>query len=48
MLCPILPQPLNPLIERMISDIRLEKCEHVWAEVINVRGESMRENRFGA
>src|SRR5206468_4421720 len=22
--------------------IRAEKCEHVWAEVVNVRGESMR------
>ena len=25
----------------MHDAIRAEKCEHVWAEVINVRGESM-------
>lgn len=41
MLCPILPQPMDDFIEKVKTDIRPEKCEHVWAEVINVRGESM-------
>ena len=41
MLCPILPQPMDDFIEQVLTDIRPDKCEHVWAEVINVRGESM-------
>jgi DNA repair photolyase len=41
MLCPILPQPLEAFIEKATEAIRPEKCEHVWAEVLNVRGESM-------
>lgn len=40
MLCPILPQPMDQFIQKVISDIRPEKCEHVWAEVINLRGDS--------
>jgi DNA repair photolyase len=41
MLCPILPQPMDQFIEKVITDIRPDKCEHVWAEVINLRGDSM-------
>ena len=41
MLCPILPQPMDQFIEKVITDIRPDKCEHVWAEVINLRGASM-------
>lgn len=29
------------MAREMAAAIRVEKCEHVWAEVINVRGESM-------
>lgn len=49
MICPSLPQVVNnPLIDyyeafasEMCDAIRGDRCEHVWAEVINVRGESM-------
>jgi len=41
MLCPIAPQPMSQFIEKVITDIRPERCEHVWAEVINLRGDSM-------
>jgi DNA repair photolyase len=44
MICPSLPNPsegYNIFAEEMAEAIRPEKCEHVWAEVINVRGESM-------
>ena len=42
MICPSLPQTDYDAFAREMSDaIRAEKCEHVWAEVINVRGESM-------
>lgn len=41
MLCPSLPQENYEKFSREIcSAIRVEKCEHVWAEVINIRGES--------
>ncbi len=41
MLCPILPQPLGQFVRKAVEAIRPDKCEHVWAEVLNVRGESM-------
>jgi DNA repair photolyase len=41
MLCPILPQPLGPFVQQAIAEIRPEKCEYVWAEVFNSRGDSM-------
>lgn len=42
MVCPSLPQRDYPQwAHDMAHAIRAEKCEHVWAEVINVRGESM-------
>jgi hypothetical protein len=42
MICPSLPQHEYDAFAREIRDaIRAEKCEHVWAEVINVRGDSM-------
>lgn len=49
MICPSLPQwfpgheDIDAYIEfsrQICAAIRVEKCEHVWAEVINVRGES--------
>jgi DNA repair photolyase len=43
MLCPSLPQSDYPAFAReMLDAIRVDKCEHVWAEVINVRGESLK------
>ena len=42
MICPSLPQHEYDGFAREIRDaICAEKCEHVWAEVINVRGDSM-------
>jgi DNA repair photolyase len=42
MICPSLPQKDYPsFAKESFEAIRGEKCEHVWAEVINVRGESM-------
>lgn len=44
MICPSLPQmgdDYKSFARDMAAAIRAEKCEHVWAEVINVRGESM-------
>lgn len=46
MVCPSLPLP-DPMAYMEFASacadtLRTEKCEHVWAEVINVRGESMR------
>lgn len=42
MICPSLPQDDYDEFSREIcSAIRIEKCEHVWAEPINVRGESL-------
>lgn len=46
MICPSLPQPDSIAYARFGMDaaaaIRADRVEHVWAEVINVRGESMR------
>lgn len=42
MVCPSLPQEDYLAFSRdIVSALRPEKCEHIWAEVINVRGESM-------
>lgn len=42
MVCPSLPQRgYHQFAERMLAALRHERCEHVWGEVINVRGESM-------
>jgi DNA repair photolyase len=41
MLCPILPQSLDQFVRKAVETIRPDQCEHVWAEVLNVRGESM-------
>jgi len=41
MICPSLPQVDYMLFARhMAAAIRVERCEHVWAEVINLRGDS--------
>jgi DNA repair photolyase len=41
MVCPSLPQEnYRHFAEMAASAIRSDQCEHVWAEVINVRGES--------
>ncbi len=43
MICPSLPQEDYLGFSRdMANAIRVEKCEHVWAEVINVRGDSFK------
>jgi DNA repair photolyase len=42
MICPSLPQEdYNDFAEWMRYSIRADRCEHVWAEVLNVRGDSM-------
>lgn len=42
MICPSLPQTDYTAYAREMRDaIRADKCEHVWGEVINVRGDSM-------
>ena len=42
MICPSLPQPDYDKFAREMADaIRVERCEHVWAEVINLRGKSL-------
>lgn len=45
MICPSLPQESESryaeFSSRAMEAIRADKCEHVWAEVINVRGDSM-------
>ncbi len=42
MICPSLPQPdYSAFANECAEAIRPEFCEHIWAEVINVRGESM-------
>jgi DNA repair photolyase len=56
MLCPSLPQDDYERFSREACEaIRVDRCEHVWAEVLNVRGESMtktvnalREHGFAA
>lgn len=41
MICPSLPQAdYNQFAEEMAAALRPDKLEHVWAEVINVRGDS--------
>ncbi len=41
MLCPILPQSdYDQYAEHAVEQIRVDRCEQVWAEVINVRGPS--------
>jgi DNA repair photolyase len=42
MICPSLPQEDYTEFARSMADaIRADRCEHVWAEPLNVRGESM-------
>jgi DNA repair photolyase len=42
MLCPILPsEDIDSDVRGMVEAVRIEQCEHAWAEAINVRGESM-------
>jgi DNA repair photolyase len=41
MVCPSLPQQDYDLFAREMADaLRYDRCEHIWAEVINLRGES--------
>lgn len=41
MICPSLPQADYELFSSEICEaIRVDRCEHIWAEVINVRGDS--------
>jgi hypothetical protein len=32
---------MNSFLAKVATDIRPSQCEHVWAEVINLRGDSM-------
>ncbi len=42
MICPSLPQDnYDEFSKTMMAAVRAERCEHVWAEPLNVRGESM-------
>jgi DNA repair photolyase len=44
MICPSLPQPdcnYDRFSRKICEAIRVDKCEHVWAEVINLRGKSL-------
>jgi len=42
MICPILRQvDYAAFAAEAVSKIRMDRCEHVWAEVINVRGKSL-------
>lgn len=44
MICPSLPQPDGDYIRfssEICEVIRVDRCEHVWAEVINLRGRSL-------
>lgn len=45
MICPSLPYATDSEYDdfslEVVEKLRIDKCEHVWAEVINVRGESM-------
>ena len=48
MICPSLPQHDYRTFSREICEaIRFEQCEHVWAEVINVRGASLTKTLEG-
>jgi DNA repair photolyase len=41
MLCPTLPtKDYTSMAETLAEEIRADKCEHVWGEVMNVRGRS--------
>lgn len=43
MICPSLPQGnYSDFAHRMAEAIRVDRCEHVWGEVINVRGDSLK------
>ena len=44
MLCPILPQPLPAFVAAVNRQVRPERCEHVWAEVVNLRGDSFTQS----
>lgn len=42
MICPVLPQVnYDEYIQNAVSRLRVDRCEHVWVEALNVRGESM-------
>ncbi len=43
MVCPILPQEnYDQFAQEVAKELRVGNCEHVWAEVINQRGNSLR------
>lgn len=48
MICPTLPQHDYPRFSRDICEaIRVDRCEHVWGEVINLRGRSLTRTLSG-
>ena len=41
MLCPLLPQAdYDQYVSHALEEVRVDRCEHVWAEVINLRGDA--------
>ena len=44
MLCPILPSEM-PYLDKLVDAIEPGKCEHIWAEAINLRGKSLVRTR---
>lgn len=43
MICPSLPQvDYDAFAEEAAARVRVDRCEHVWAEVLNVRGQSLK------
>ena len=51
MICPSLPhetqEEYDEFSRAMCEALRVDRCEHVWAEVINVRGESLTKTAAG-
>lgn len=42
MICPVLPQDdYHKFAAAAVRQVRADRCEHVWAEVLNVRGRSL-------
>jgi DNA repair photolyase len=43
MICPSLPQDdYDAFARRAAEAVRVDRCEHIWAEILNVRGDSLR------
>jgi len=40
MICPVLPSEVSR-VDELLKQVRPDRCEHVWAEAMNVRGKSL-------